>query len=438
MSKKNNKKNKNIEAVEVEEIEVTLSSEETMEPLFNLSEESEAIDEVAAAEVFVQDTEGEGFLPDTSEEVLQTISDESVDLEGTELDSFEAVEIEEVEFIEDERLESIIESILFASDRPVSLASIKMVFQGTNIKSDRIRRTLNQLAIEYAGARRGITLEEVPGGYQLRTKVDNIEFLRRGLKARAFRLSGPALEVLAITAYKQPVIKSEIDEIRGVESGHMLRALMEKGLVMFAGKSELPGKPMQYATTKKFLEIFGLRNLKELPTLSQIDELIPEGIGDEADVKKEKLSDITDSLSQSVATTYSEGEDELLKISDQLQSIDTSSEFFAQEKQRQREKRDQEKAQNIREALAMNEEVSNRDKNWLIRYDEALAVGSTLAAQENQVTELNLEPQAAVEDLHLVEEMSTEEDSTEDDFDAADPSYDDHEAAEGENEGELS
>ena len=234
--------------------------------------------------------------------------------------------------------------------------------------------------MEYAGGRRGVTLEEVPGGYQLRTKIDNLEFLRRTLKARLFKLSGPALEVLSIVAYKQPLIKSEVDEIRGVESGHLLRALMEKGLVTFEGKSELPGRPMQYGTTKKFLEIFGLRNLKELPTLSQIDELLPEGIGEEMTEEKATLSQITDSLAESVSSSYSQGEEELMKIQEQLEDISTSTNFFEEEKKRQIEKRDQDKAQNIREALVLGEPVSTRDANWLKRYDEALAQGQNASA----------------------------------------------------------
>ncbi|MGZ3745342.1 MAG: SMC-Scp complex subunit ScpB [Pseudobdellovibrionaceae bacterium] len=337
--------------------------------------------------IFLQEEEeSPGFLPEVSEAEAETIlaQEESaaaaseVSLEGTELDSFESVEIEELEFVEEERLESIVESILFASDRPVSLASLKLVFKGTNINTQKLRRTLDNLAVTYAGGQRGVTLEEVPGGYQLRTKIDNMDFMRRTLKARPFKLSGPALEVLAIVAYKQPLVKSEVDVIRGVESGHLLRALMEKNLVCFEGKSDLPGRPMQYGTTRKFLEIFGLRNLKELPTLSQIDELLPEGIGEEEEEKeKQTLSAITDSMASMVGSSYSQGEDELMKITEQLEEITTSSDFFEQEKQRQREKRDQEKAQNIREALAMNEQVSNRDINWLKRYDEALQAGQS-------------------------------------------------------------
>lgn len=300
-------------------------------------------------------------------------------VEGSELEGFDSAEIEDVEFVEEERLDSILESMLFASDRPISLATFKMTFKGTSVRNEHLKRALDRLAVEYAGGRRGISLDEVPGGYQVRTKLDNMKFLTRTLKVRPFRVSGAALEVLSIVAYKQPVIKSEIDDIRGVESGHLLRALMEKGLVQFEGKSDFPGRPMLYGTTKKFLEIFGLRNLKELPTLSQIDELLPEGIGDEQDVEKSKLGDLTDKLSQNAMTSYSDGEEELNRITETLSDIDVSSEFFELEKIKQKEARDGEKATGIREALMLGESVPKREKTWLERYDAALADGTTLA-----------------------------------------------------------
>ena len=336
------------------------------------------------ASIFLAEEEApEGFLPESAEaEVDAEILVEAEALEGTELEAFESAQIEDLEFVEDEQIESIIESILFASDRPVSLVSIQQVFKGTTVKKDKIRRAIEALAVEYAGGRRGVSLEEVTGGYQIRTKVDNMNFLKRTIKTRSFKLSGPALETLSIVAYKQPVVKIEIDQIRGVESGHLLRALMEKGLVNFEGKAEhLPGKPMQYGTTRRFLEIFGLRNLKELPTLSQIDELLPEGIGEEVE-EKPTLAMVTDSMSEEVKTvSYSQGEEELGLIEEQLTSISTSSEFFEQEKLRQKLKRDEEKAQNIREAIAVGEEVPRRDVNWLARYEEALnqPAGAVLA-----------------------------------------------------------
>jgi segregation and condensation protein B len=369
---------------------------------------SDELAEFGTTGIFTEE-EPESFLPEATDEQLEASELESVEsVEGTELDAFESAQIEELEFVEDEQLDSIIESVLFASDRPVSLASLKLVFKGTNVKGDKIRRALDRLAVELASGHRGVSLEEVPGGYQLRTKIDNMQFLTRTLKARQFKLSGPALEVLAIVAYKQPLIKHEIDEIRGVESGHLLRALMEKGLVNFEGKSDLPGKPMLYATTKKFLEIFGLRNLKELPTLSQIDELLPEGMTEEE--AKPTLSQVTDSMSTAIGSSYSEGEDELTKITDQLVNINTSSDFFEQEKVRQRQKRDADKAQNIREALAMNEEVTTRDRNWLIKYDEALLNGNMDQFTKQDQAE---EVQAVVASEVQLEAELTSEDSIE-------------------------
>jgi segregation and condensation protein B len=133
---------------------------------------------------------------------------------------------------------------------------------------------------------------------------------------------------------------------------------------------------MFYGTTKKFLEIFGLRNLKELPTLSQIDELLPEGMNEE-EAEKIQLSNITESMSQQVLqSSYSDGEEELVKIQEQLAEIDTTSEFFEKEKQRQKQERDRERAQSIREALALaeitKEVVADKDIRWLQKYDESL------------------------------------------------------------------
>lgn len=360
----------------MEEVNVTdaVETEAANEGEFHEEELLKAINaDLGEAEVFGED------LPVEEDESEDLLADD-FSAEGTELEDFESAEIVETEFLEEEQIVSIVESILFSTDRPVGLGAFKQAFKGTSVKTQQIKRAIENLQIEYAGGRRGITLEEINGGYQLRTKVDNMNFLRRMIKARPFRLSGPALEVLAIMAYKQPNTKSAIDEIRGVESGHLLRALMEKGLVSFEGKSELPGKPMLYGTTRKFLEIFGLRNIRELPSLSEIDQLIPEGIGDVEE--KETLSDITSNMSQNVDQTYSVGEDELLKISEELHGITTSSEFFEQEKARQKQKRDDEKAQNIREALTVGEKVDKKDLKWLERYEAALAGEQTPAQIE--------------------------------------------------------
>lgn len=370
MKNKKTKKNKNIsEEIITEQVSDMMEAAEANEE----SEMTEAPTEVTVeTSLFLQEeTEIEGFLPEV-EPTEETFKAEQINLEGSELEQFETAEIDELQFIEDERAESIVESILFASDRPVSLTSIVEVFKGTNIKKTHVKKIIDNLSVEYAGGRRGVSLEEVTGGYQLRTKIDNMNFLKTTVKAKPFKLSGPALETLAILAYKQPVIKSEIDQIRGVESGHLLRALMEKGLCHFEGKAEnLPGRPMQYGTTRRFLEIFGLRSIKELPTLSQIDELLPEGITEEE--AKPTLSMVTDSMSENVnSVSYSQGEEDLNKIENDLLNITTSSQFFEDEKLRQKQKKDADKAQDIRDALIVGEPVSTRDKNWLAKYEESL------------------------------------------------------------------
>lgn len=284
----------------------------------------------------------------------------------------EQTETGEIEFVEDERLFSILESIFFSSAKPVSLAVVKSVFKGTNIKQERVKKAIDQFMVQLAGADRGVTLEEVAGGYQLRTKLDNLKFIQRASQTKTFKISGPSLEVLSIIAYKQPLVKSEIDAIRGVESGHLVKSLMDRGLVTFEGKSELPGKPMAYGTSKKFLEVFGLRNIKELPTLSQIDELLPEGISDEDPQSKDTLNSLTDQLAQEVVKTYSENEEELGKIAEQLQAIETTSQFFEQEKEREKQKREAMRAEDIRLAIEAGEEVSTRDRNWLAARDQFL------------------------------------------------------------------
>lgn len=327
----------------------------------------------------------EEMMNNESTENEPTVSEESA-AENFELE-VQGENEQELQFIDSLQMFSIIESLLFASDKALSLSTLKQVFHGTTVDTKTIKKAMDEMIAIYADPSRGVTLEEVVGGWQLRTKLDNVDFLKKIVKARPFRLSGPALEVLSIIAYKQPIIKNEVDQIRGVESGHLVRALMDKGLVSFEGKTDLPGKPMAYSTTRKFLEIFGLRNLEELPTLGEIDQLLPDGIGEDEE-EKETLSDVTAEMSHHVgAGSYSEGEEELLDITGKLSEINTSTEFFEQEKQRQKDKRERERAEDIREAMTMGELVEDKDRRWLEKY-------------EAQVLEREQQRQQAEEQLH--------------------------------------
>jgi segregation and condensation protein B len=213
--------------------------------------------------------------------------------------------------------------VLFASEHPLTFSELKKIFEG-RVGVVELRKAIEALKLDYQNPERGFYLEEVAGGLQLRSKLENQEFLVKSLGKRIFRLSDPAMEVLAIVAYQQPIIKSQIDEIRGVESGHLLRMLIEKDLVAILGKSELPGKPLEYGTTKKFLEIFSLRSIKDLPSLTQIEELLPEGMDEElaGASRKPNLSIVSDDLAMGATETYSQGEEELEKITGFLKEIE--------------------------------------------------------------------------------------------------------------------
>ncbi|MCB0350961.1 MAG: SMC-Scp complex subunit ScpB [Bdellovibrionales bacterium] len=393
-----NKKNKKAKDVVVEEaVEAADADADAVEAAAVEVTEEELNDDLGESAVSFE-LEGEGFTEDS------------------ELAAFESAEIEEVESLLENEIVSIVESMLFATDKPQSLAVLKSAFQGTKVRTAHIRSAIETLQMEYANPTRGVCLEEVAGGYQIRTKPDNQKYLQRTVKGRPFRLSGPALEVLAIVAYKQPCTKSMVDEIRGVESGHLMRGLLDRGLMHFAGKSELPGRPMFYETTRKFLEIFSLRNLNELPSLNEIDQLIPEGIG-EAPEEKQTLSDLTGELSTEVVSkVYSQGEEELMDISSELQSINTSSDFFEQEKARQKAKRDSEKAQDIRERMTVGEEVEKKDQRWLERYEAEQLAKSQPAPELEPVVEASAEIEAAAFDNETDEEIKVSESDVTDDI----------------------
>ena len=167
-------------------------------------------------------------------------------------------------------LKNIIESLLFAADEPLTIDRLKNIITGAETKA--IRMTLDELEADYEARQGGFFLKEVADGYQIRTRPDYKEYIRRLLKPRPQRLSKAALETLAIIAYKQPVIRSDIEHIRGVDCGGVLRVLLERQFIRVLGRKDIPGRPLIYATTKRFLEVFDLKNLKDLPTPKEIEE----------------------------------------------------------------------------------------------------------------------------------------------------------------------
>jgi segregation and condensation protein B len=170
-----------------------------------------------------------------------------------------------------EDLKNIIESLLFAAEEPLTVDKLRAIIETVDSKD--IRATLQLLADDYAQRKGGFWLREVAGGWQIRSRPEYHEWIKRMLQPSPQRLSRAALETLALIAYKQPIIRADIEHIRGVDCGGVLRQLMERKLIRVLGRREIAGRPLIYATTKLFLEMFDLKNLNDLPTPLEIAEL---------------------------------------------------------------------------------------------------------------------------------------------------------------------
>ena len=168
-------------------------------------------------------------------------------------------------------LKNIVESLLFVAEEPLAIEQIKQVLSLPDTKM--IRQVLNELMADYEERQGAFTLHEVAGGYQFRSRPDYVPWIRRLLQPKPSRLSKAALETLAIIAYKQPMIRSDVEHLRGVDCGGVLRMLLERKLIRVLGRKEIPGRPLIYATTKQFLQVFDLKNLKDLPSPKEIEAL---------------------------------------------------------------------------------------------------------------------------------------------------------------------
>jgi segregation and condensation protein B len=173
----------------------------------------------------------------------------------------------------EDNVRSVIEALLFSSERPLALEQIKKVLDG--LGTDQIRATLEGLRSDYEAANRGIRIIEVAGGFQMITAPCFATFLKKLYKQRRVeRLSKPALETLAIIAYKQPVTRLEIESLRNVNIDGVMATLSDKSLIRIAGRRKAPGRPFVFATTRQFLEYFGLKSLDELPKMEDFSKIV--------------------------------------------------------------------------------------------------------------------------------------------------------------------
>jgi segregation and condensation protein B len=225
--------------------------------------------------------------PGVSEEELRSLQQAEEAKSDPALDEVESAEIDVTDAKEEpfdklqasakrlspERVRTIVETLLFVAERPLSVEEIR---QATGVDAERLAKALDQLTGHYREGICGVVLHEVASGWQLRTSPINADFARRFLRVKPQRLTRAALETLAIIAYRQPVTRPEIEEIRAVDCGAVVKALLERKLIKILGKKEEPGRPILYGTSREFLEFFALKDLASLPTLREFHELSSE------------------------------------------------------------------------------------------------------------------------------------------------------------------
>lgn len=169
-----------------------------------------------------------------------------------------------------EEIKRVVEALLFAVHEPISIRKIVEIIEGSDQKL--IKEVISQLGKEYDSYDRAFQIEEIANGFQLLSRPEYHEWVSKLIKkSNDAKLSQSSLETLAIIAYKQPIIRADIEAIRGVQSGQIIRTLIEKDLVKIAGRDEVLGRPLLYGTTKKFLEFFSLNSIKDLPKVEELE-----------------------------------------------------------------------------------------------------------------------------------------------------------------------
>jgi segregation and condensation protein B len=174
--------------------------------------------------------------------------------------------------VERDEQKRIVEALILAAREPIAAVRLGQVVPGLNAAG--ARAIVAELRADYDREQRGFELVEVAGGYRIRTRPELADLVSRLDLERPARLSRAALETLAVVAYRQPVTRGEIEQVRGVDCGPVVRNLLERHLLRIAGHREVPGRPMLYGTTRRFLELFGLASLEDLPSLRDLDELV--------------------------------------------------------------------------------------------------------------------------------------------------------------------
>ncbi len=239
-----------------------------------------------------------------------------------------------------QELESCVEALLFISDKPLSTDKLKELLstETQEIPFALLQEALTSLRDRYQRIQHGIELVEVNHGLQFRTKPGRAALAKKLAKVQTQRLSSGAMETLAIVAYRQPALKDDIDKVRGVDSSHFIRGLLDKKLIRISGRSELPGRPMVYSTAPEFLELFGLKDLAALPPLRELEQMVPKSQSDNPEDEDPRVKEMRRLVGQMKADdtrlAYDPREDEkiLTEIRERVKEIPTSTPYLDEQK----------------------------------------------------------------------------------------------------------
>ncbi|AUN96874.1 SMC-Scp complex subunit ScpB [Bacteriovorax stolpii] len=319
------------------ELPAKFPSEEDLElPVFEMAELDENIEISAAATEVKSEIENEIIDESFSDSI---VSDEVLWQARTGLNS--------------DTLCGAIETIIFMSDKPVSIQKIKSLIDA-EMPLKVVHEALQRLQAEYEQKHHGLRLLEVAEGYQYRTKATYSKYVQDIFKINSLVLSPTALEVLAIIAYKQPCSKVEVDKIRGVDSGHIVRALMDKRLVKVTGRSDELGRPVLYGTTPEFLEVFNLPDLAALPPEHELDEMSrASSVGKIADIKT-----LVNDGADKARFKFDEIE-ELDMLSESIKNISSETDFTASLKVEEKKRMSEDGAE-VKSAFDLLEEFVNK------------------------------------------------------------------------------
>ncbi len=269
--------------------------------------------------------------------------------------------------LNEETICGAIETIVFMSDKPVPLMKIKSLID-EDIPLRVVHEAITRLQDEYESKHHGIRLQEVANGYQFRTKATFSKYVQDLFKINELVLSPTALEVLAIIAYKQPVSKIEIEKIRGVDSSHIVRGLMDKRLVKVEGRSDEVGRPVLYGTTAEFLEVFNLANIDQLPPEHELSEIAAQGVG--------KIEDIKTLVNADLASRFDQDEiEELDNIAMSIKEIDSETAFTKSLKVQERKRKSNVEGEEVLTAFDLLER----------HLDNSLVTGSNIESAASEV-----------------------------------------------------